>query len=224
MMYCARDGRRLQPYKPKGKSHYYYCSLRRGNALGGQYCTLPQVNGQEIEKLVWDSIFEFLSHPVVFMAEIERRQGGVDCEQNQVETTIKDLQHKVEKLKAAEADLALERFRPDNESKLSDEAYHRAGALLRAERVHYEEEIKRQEAIQVTYREQTEALETLANIRGRLADKLTDATPEEKRWVLQCLKTHVKVHPGKVEISVGVPEHLTDSVQNTRVLRLASLT
>jgi hypothetical protein len=224
MLYCGRDGRRLQPYWPKGKSHYYSCSLRRGNALGVESCTLRQLNGEEVETQVWNSIVEFLSNPVVFMAEMERRQTGVNHDREQVVAIVNDLRTKVNKLIKAEADLAIDRYRPDNDSKLSDEAYHRAGALLRAERVHYEEEIERQKLVLDTRDTQAKALESLIVARDRMAHKLSDVSVEEKRWVLQNLERHIKAYPDRLEVSIGVPNHIADSVHHTRVLRLAVLT
>jgi hypothetical protein len=189
-----------------------------------EYCTLHQLNGQEVETLAWNSIIEFLSNPVVFMAEMERRQIGVNHDREQVGAAINELKAKVDKLIKAEANLAIERYRPDNDSKLSDEAYHRAGALLRAERVHYEDEIGRQKLVLDTMDTQAKALESLILVRDRMAHKLTDVSVEEKRWVLQNLETHIKAYPDRLEISIGVPNQIADSVHNTKVLRLAIFT
>ena len=92
-------------------------------------------------------------------------------------------------------------------------------ALNKAERVHYQDELQRQEEQLRTVTEETTALEALETLRDRISSKLASSTPEERRWVLQTLQTRVSVSPESVDVSVGVPPLLVNSVNNTRLLR-----
>ncbi len=107
---------------------------------------------------------------------------------------------------------------------VSDVAFDRQAALLRAERTFYQDDIDRQKALLATASAASDAVDALADIRERIRSKLETSNPEERRQVLQALETHVGVSRGEVEVSIGVPKQLVDSVQQTNVLRLASST
>jgi DNA invertase Pin-like site-specific DNA recombinase len=195
MLYCARDGRRLQTFQPKGKGHYYACSLRQGNAVGMNTCDLSHVNGKNADTLVWDSIVTFLNDPDVFTAEMEKRRGSTSQGRDEIETTIKTLQQRVKKVNDMETELLGLRLRRDGagEPLVSDEAFHRQSALLRAEKVHYQDEIDRQQTALATLEKRAQAIETLISIRESIAQRLQSLSPlEGRRWALQTLQTYVR--------------------------------
>ena len=63
------------------------------------------------------------------------------------------------------------------------------------------------------------ALETLEQVRDRIADKLASTSPEERQWVLKMLEARVQVGRERVSVSFGFPPVLVDSVNSTRLLR-----
>ena len=94
---------------------------------------------------------------------------------------------------------------------VSDVAYDRQGALLRAERSYYEDEIERQSATPVTFQQTTEALDSLARMRDSIVERLESSTAENRRWVLQALDTKVTVNRGQLIISLGIPSYIMAS-------------
>jgi hypothetical protein len=84
-----------------------------------------------LEQQVWESVEAFLFDPAKFITEMSRHRGENTGSGDEIKATIKALEGKLDKVVEAETNLALERVRPDND--LSDEAYRRASALLRAD-------------------------------------------------------------------------------------------
>ena len=215
MVYCARDGRRMYSHIPgSGRSHCYACTLRRGPARG-EPCDLGYVNGPMLEELVWGSVVGLLTDPAVFMAEMERRYGKVDNQGNRIGESIKALEKKLDRLVAMDTELVNMKLRGE----IIPEVYERGLAFNKAERSHYQEEIERLKGELAVIEQQHAALEALEQVRERISDKLTSASPEERQWVLKMLETRVQVGRERVLVSVGLPPVLVDCVNSTRLLR-----
>jgi site-specific DNA recombinase len=214
MVFCSHDGRRWSGYTGgKGRRHvwYYRCTLVKG--LGN--CPSHKLYGPTLEAEVWDSFIAFLDDPEKYLAEMARLKGNNTSTLDDVQATIKTLEGKLNKVYTMETDLALKNVHGD----LSDEAYHRAGAMLKAEGTHYQEEIARQQSTLAALEQSRDALDTLVTLRNQIRGKLQDATPETRRWVLQSFGTRIIVGPqGIEEISVGAMRDRT-RVQNISVLR-----
>jgi site-specific DNA recombinase len=212
MVFCIHDGRRWSGYSAgKGKNHLYYyrCTLAKGH--GG--CPIHKINGPRLEAEVWDSFIEFLDDPEKYMAEMALLRGNNTSTLDDVQSTIKTLEGKLNNVYGMETELALKNVRGD----LSDEAYHRAGAMLKAERTHYQEELSRQQATLAALEESREALDTLVTLRNQIRGKLQDATPETRRWALQSFGARIIVGAqGIEEISVGAMRDHT-RVQNSKL-------
>jgi hypothetical protein len=207
MVFCSHDGRRWCGYRAgKGKEHvwYYRCTLAKGHGYSDGSCPLHKLNGPKLEQEVWDSFIAFLDDPEKYMVEMARLRGSNTSTLDDVQATIKTLEGKLNKVYSKvysmETELALKNVRGD----LSNEAYHRAGAMLKAEGNHYQEEIARQQSTLAALEQSRDALDTLVTLRNQILGKLQDATLETRRWVLQSFGTRIIVGPqGIEEISVG---------------------
>ena len=89
--------------------------------------------------------------------------------------------------------------------------------MLRADRSYLLDEIQRQKAVLATRKRQEDAADTLASFQDALVQRLENATPEGRRWVLEQLDTRITVPTtGDLEISVGVPDPEWDCVNYTQ--------
>lgn len=213
MLCCAHDGRRLSGRGgAKRQDYYYVCTKRYRSDMGAPECALPQLSGATIERQVWDSVAHFLQDPRAFMAEVERRRAGRGSH-SELEERIALLRKKINHVDSLETELVGMKLR----GQASDVAFERQSALLRAERVHCQDELERHNQTQVAMRETETAFEALATMRDSIIARLDSATLEDRRWMLQCLNTRVEVDGESVQISVGVPSQIQNSVQYSQV-------
>ncbi|MFQ5874827.1 MAG: hypothetical protein ACE5JL_13675, partial [Dehalococcoidia bacterium] len=56
--------------------------------------------------------------------------------------------------------------------------------------------------------------DTIRNLYPRLAECIQSATPEDKRFILECLDTQVTVGPSGVSLSLAIPERAMSAVSN----------
>jgi site-specific DNA recombinase len=199
MLFCAQDGRRLSG-RTGAKGHEYFCP-RRGDHIGGPACDCPRLNGAIAEGRVWSKVCALLSDPVTFTTEMELQRGTGTSDEAHVRGTLETLRKKLNKVASMETELLTTKLR----DLVSEEAVQRAGALLKAERTHYTEEMERQQAVLATLQQNKGALESLVALRDRIVTRLESATPEDKRWVLETLSTRITVSKDSLAVSVGVP-------------------
>ena len=202
MLFCGEDGWRLQvDGRYNRRSHVYLCPHRQRKSLGGPGCSSHQLHGLTVEETVWDQVSQFLSDPHTFMAEMERQRGAHDGGQAGAEKQIKGLETKLRNVDRMETELVGLKLR----GQVSDVAFDRQSALLRAERSYYEDEIERQKETLATSKQCNDALASLAEVRAAMIENLDSATPEDRRWVLQSLDTRVTVNGERLEVSIGIP-------------------
>ena len=163
----------------KREAFYYACRKRYQSDLKLPKCETPPIAGRELEQVVWAKISEFLSDPRAFMAEMDRRRSNAPGNGSEIREYIASLKRKAGKVDEMETELVDMKLR----GHVSEEAYLRQSALLRAERSHHNDEIRRQEAVLEARNQSDGAIESLIEARNRIADKLTTATKEERRWV-----------------------------------------
>ena len=135
------------------------------------------------------------------MIHIGRQREGHESGETHARKQIEELTTKLRNVDRMETELVGLRL----QGTVSDVAFERQGALLRAERSYYRDDIERQQATLATLRQSTEALDTVAQLREAITDRLATATIEDRRWVLESLNTRVTTHHGRLEISIGVP-------------------
>lgn len=201
MLFCEEDGRRLRGLTKKGGKYFYYaCTLRKGATPGQPACSHKQIRGREIEDSVWISVKHFLSNPKTFMAEINGQRDNQSDGSAGAQAQLEQLQRKIKEVESWESELVGLRVR----GQVSDAAFDRQSALLRAERTHYADEIERQEQALTTMKQSADALDSLEQLRDQIVGRLESATPEDRRWVLETLKTRVTVRKENIEVSVGI--------------------
>ena len=166
-------------------------------------CTNKQLHGVTVDDLVWDHVSRFLSDPQTFMAEMERQRGDDESETH-IRQRIEELTTKLRNVDRMETELVGLKL----QGQVSDVAFERQGALLRAERTFYQDEIECQQATLDTLQQSIDALDTIVQAREAITDRLAAATVEDRRWVLESLNTKVTTHQGRLDISIGVPSHL----------------
>jgi len=98
---------------------------------------------------------------------------------------------------------------------VSDTAFERQSALFRAERTHYADETGRQTQALETMKKAHEALKGLEKLREQIVGRLESATPEDRRWVLETLKTRVTVRKENVEVSIGIASQNETEIVST---------
>jgi site-specific DNA recombinase len=200
LIYCGNCNWKLLAGCRAGReNHQYRCQKRMRESIGVAKCTTLPADGRKTDELVWESIYNFLANPEEFLAEMSRRQGENTDQESDIRRSITILEHKLNKVTEMETHLALKNVRGD----LSDEAYHRATAMLKAEGIHYREELERQQTLLATRAEMQKSLDTLKSLRRRMMDKLDSSSPEDKRFVLQGLGTRVVVQGTELEISIA---------------------
>ena len=202
LLFCEEDGRRLRGLSKKdGRYFYYGCTLRKGATPGRPPCSHKQIRGAELEETVWDQVKSFLTDPHTFLAEIERQRGANTGGVSDVGTQLEQLERSLKNVDAMETDLVGLRLR----GQVSDTAFERQSALLRAERAHYTEEMERQKEAWAAVQESESALNSLERLRDQILDQLASTTAQDRRWVLDALNTRVTARKEGIEISIGIP-------------------
>ena len=100
---------------------------------------------------------------------MEGRRGATVTGEVEVQDYIETLRRKVRSVDAMEMELAGLKLR----AQVSDVAFERQGALLRAERVQYQDEIERQQAHLATLAQSATAIKNLEVLRCRMARPLS---------------------------------------------------
>jgi len=114
--------------------------------------------------------------PGVFLAEIHRHRGASQVGEVEITARIEALQRKLNKLNSMETDLVGLKLR----GQVSQEVFEQQGALLKAERVHYQEETARQEQALQGHRERNEALGLSTGVESIPASpRAAEATPSD---------------------------------------------
>ena len=136
------------------------------------------------------------------MAEMERHRGQNNSTESELKASMEPLERNVINVDAMDTKLVGMKLR----GQVSEVAFERQSALLRAERTHHNDELERQRTVLATLANSRAAMYSLEKLRDNIVDKLESATQEDKRWVLQALGTRITAKDDTLEISIGVPE------------------
>ena len=151
---------------------------------------------------MWQKVVGFLSDPALFLAELEDRRQSTAGQKSEGRNKIAAEERKLAEVTRQESELV----NLSLQDLVSQEALEQSAALLRARRTYHLEEIERQKAILATSEQAQAAVESLAALRTRIADRLDSATPEDRRRVLEALDTRITLSETKgLDISIGVP-------------------
>jgi len=202
MMTCPNHPRKLTGHG-RGERYWYECPVRRVHDIGAARTPCPRVAGADAEAKVWQRVAEFLSDPAMFLAELDSRRQSSGGLQSEGRKKIAAEERKLAEVTRQETELVNLKL----QELVSQEALERSAALLRARRTHHLEEIQRQKEVLATAEQAQAAVEALAALRARIADRLDSATPEDKRRVLEALDTRITLtETGGLDISIGVPD------------------
>ena len=186
----------------------YRCGGRYGAHIGAKHCTAKDVAGAEAETLIGDSVSAFLQDPAVFMAEMEHRNDGQAMNKQEIEQRLTDLERQLTRTEGKEQELIAVKLQYD----ISEEAFKRSLALIKAERSHITEEVERQRALLAAVRDNQAAVAGMLAMRENLLARLEGATPEEQRWVMQMLNVRVTATESGYSVSLGVPPQVASAV------------
>jgi site-specific DNA recombinase len=223
LLFCGTDKRRLAARTSnRGNYFYYRCPLQDMAFMGIDPCGCPSLNGPAVEETVWNNVSAFLSDPNTFVAKLNQRQGADAVGEAKIKHSIGALERKLINVDQMEAELVSMKLR----GQVSDEAFNRNSAYLRAERTHHQEEIDRQKVTLETLSQSAEALTSIEDLRNNIAGKLESATPEDKRWVLRTLGFRGTVTNDGLGIELGVPSQLAvpdkrASIRNAQGFKIA---
>ena len=172
----------------------------------------PRIEGAKAESLVWQRVSAFLSDPEMFLAELENQRQSSSDFRLDGENKIAIAERGLAEVTRQESELVNLRLR----RVVSLEALDRSAALFRAKRTHILEEIQRQKEVMATGEQAQAAVESLAVLRARIADRLDSASLEDRRQVLEVLDTRITItETGGLDISIGVPSK-ADYVHQTQ--------
>ncbi len=201
MVTCPHHPRKLTGHA-RGERYWYECPVSRGHDIGVARAHCPRVSGADSDAMVWQRVAEFLADPAMFLAELDNRRQSSAGLQSKGREKIATEERKLAEVTRQETELVNLRL----QEVVSQEALERSAALLRARRTHHLEEIERQRAVLATSEQAQAAVESLAALRARIADRLDSATQEDRRRVLEVLDTRITVtETGGLDISIGVP-------------------
>ena len=210
MVRCELCGRRWRgkAHRARGTIYLRYLCPGLQNRPGGRRCVGGYAKGPHLESRVWDAVVTFLSDPEVFLGAVEGQARGNREAVERVGTSIYQLDNRLGKLQDTDAKAYSGYVRGIT----SEETYKRVVAELKAERTWIIEELERQkEALEEANRDLVSA-EAIKELYPLLAERIQNATFEDRRFVLECLDTEATVGPSGVVLSLGVPETLVSPV------------
>ena len=201
MVTCPHHPRKLNGHA-RGERYWYECPITRGHDIGVARTSCPRLRGADTEAKVWQKVVEFLSDPAFFLAELENRRQSTAGQKSEGKDKIAAEERKLAEVTRQESELINLRL----QELVSQEALEQSAALLRARRTYHLEEIARQKEVLATSEQAQAAVESLAALRARIADRLDSATPEDRRRVLEVLDTRITLtETGGLDISIGIP-------------------
>jgi len=209
IVFCDAHHRRYHGLK-KGNRWIYSCSTR--SEPGHRACPRPKLPGKALEEQVKALCRMVLESPEIIEQEIKSRTGTVQSTGDSLRKSLVTLDRKNASNLDTETNLVLEKARGN----VSQEAYERALARVKAERTWITEERERLQSQLQTLEQGQAALLGLAQMRERLAQKLASATVEDWRMILNALGAEVHVtDEGTLDVGLAIPLEVTSIVSHT---------
>ncbi|MDP2949096.1 MAG: recombinase family protein [Chloroflexota bacterium] len=181
---------------------YYYCRGRWGMPWGAERCLAEKFRAAAIEQAVWGMVVDFLRGPEGFLAEMQHRQTikGQSLESIRRELVNLDRQDQGEQEAEARA------FRYLTRRKVSEDVYEREVGLIRTRRRWITEQRERLEGQLADLERYSLNVETIEALRQRVESRLTGATQQDRRFVLEAVSAKVIAHgDGMWELELEVP-------------------
>jgi site-specific DNA recombinase len=208
---CGSCGRNWRGKRRKGGRKVYYRYLCRGKeSQNGKRCDHPSIDGPRLEDRVWKRVVAFLTQPELFFTAIEGQEGHSAKIADQLSTSIKRLERRLETV----GDALARAYRGYAKGVVSEETYRRVDSEFQAERTWIEQELARQrEELRGAERQVIDA-DAVRMLYPRVVEHIESASPQDKRFVLECLDAVIRIEPEMVSLSVAVPDGDVSSVSS----------
>ena len=198
---CGRPWRgKIERYKGAVK-HRYICS-GTDRARPGRLCTAPSMNGQKLEKRIWQRVVEFLTTPEVFLAAAKERTGNTQSALEMAQMAIKRLEGRIKELDTADA----RAFGAYARGITSEQTYARTAAELKGERAWLGEDLVSQKRVIAESHRLAANAVNVQKMYPFLVERIEKAEFEDMRFVLECLDAQVEVGKSGVTLSLAVPD------------------
>jgi len=206
MVFCQLCGATYMGKAHRQRYVYYMCGRCRKRVKGAPKCSNRPRPGKELEEKVWQAVSSFLSSPETATAEIERKHEDSAAVEDALGKELSALDKRQAALDGQETELVSLRVRKaeDGTPLISDAAFERNLALIKAQRSWVADERSRIGQRLADLRDNAQAARELLKVRALVADRLANAGPKDQRWVLEALNTRVLVWPDKVLAEIGV--------------------
>ena len=204
MLFCSQDGRRLCGHTRRN-SYVYECPGRRGRQ-GVPKCDCPAIDGPSIEEHVWETISGRLLSKKAVEADLNHQRDADDGnEAEQINSSISACERRLRDVTQRETRLLSEKLN----GSWTDDALSGAAATLRAERVHYQDEIDRHRQSLAAIAEFQNFRESLTAFHQRLVMRMATANTTDRRELLTISNLRVEIQPdGRPVMSITVPRHV----------------
>ena len=201
--YAGQDGQ-------NGGYWQYRCSGSREQGWGS--CPQPYFNGRELEEKLKGICRDILTKPELIETEIADCTGRTQETIQSIERKLAALDTKEAKALNTETNLVVARASGD----ASSEAYERALARVRAQRLWITEERQRLQAELETVQKREGVVLGLRETREELLSYLERGTTQDWREIINALGVKVSVgEDGVVHVSVAIPVAESSIVYST---------
>jgi site-specific DNA recombinase len=210
MVRCELCGRawRGKRQQTNGRTYYRYTCPGRERPNSGVRCHAGSYDGRRLEDRVWNRVVEFLTQPDVLLNCVRDRENARPDAVEKHEAAVGRLRRQLERVDSADA----KAYSGYARGITDEEMYIRVRAELRAERRWIEEELEQTQAAQKTARSRVITADVVRKLLPQLKDRIEAATPEDKRFVLECLGAETTAGPSSVQLSLAVPESTLSAV------------
>ena len=189
---------------------YYYCRGRWDVPWGAERCSSKSMRAAAIEDAVYGMVIEFLRRPELLLAEVRRRHGITQHSIESMQRELADLRRQDREEQEAEA----KAFRYLTHRKVSEDVYEQEVGLIRTRRRWIAEQRQHLERQLTDLERYNLSPESIAALRKRVESRLTNASPQDRRFVLEALGTQVIAHDdGTWELQLEVPKLIANEVQ-----------
>jgi len=217
LLFCGNCGRRMaartgsmrrtykgRTYRPYVKS-YYYCFGRLKKK-----CTLPFVQVDRIDPVVWSKVKEILENPSLLIKVIKEREEKDEGGKTFLAARLKELDSQIGKCEQEKENI-LRAFRKeildDTELASQIEEIRNQERALRQQQEEIKLEIIGQKQVK-------ERLNHLSSLVSGIQERLVNLTFKEKRELVRTLVDRVTIHEsGRIELRVVVPEILPSTLK-----------
>ncbi len=206
MITCQLCGSRYFGWTHLNRWTYYVCDGYKSKPKGVARCVSRKLNAIELEDKVWNLVAQALTQPDIVLAKLRQKNGEASETEVILLKDLKALDRKWQELDNEEVELVALRVRKDSKGNplVSDSALERNIALLKAQRAWVKEEQERIQAQLESLRRYKLTEDRLVEIRARIQTRLDSATPQDKRWVLECLNTRILAWPDHIITQIAV--------------------